>query len=171
MKRGKMEELFNSIAAMFLEMKIYSRIGFNNATEIDRRLMEISKTIGVKYTIVMNEEDYSGGYIGIDPALYKSNGCVSQVAWNRLIKKEMLDMGKAIDIRTELREEYRQKVKNGEIRPYTSDESTIRNANGHEKRDDVQAARKVCEILGLEWNYEKATNGEKYVELWNEFRV
>lgn len=51
-----------------------------------------------------------------------------------------------------LRNEYRMKVRNGELRKPTNEENLIRTANGNPDNPAVQAARRCCLKRGIQWD-------------------
>ena len=49
------------------------------------------------------------------------------------------------------RQEYRERVKRGELRPPTVAESAIKAANGPEESEQTQAARRYLKKHGIDW--------------------
>lgn len=56
-----------------------------------------------------------------------------------------------IERRNVLRKEYQEKVQSGEIRPPTRIERLIEYANGHPDNMQTQAARRLLEKKGINW--------------------
>jgi hypothetical protein len=78
------------------------------------------------------------------------------------------------DMRDRLREEYRQKVQKGEIRPPSRVERLLQTARGMPENPSVQAARRILRGMGL-WNDEMeresnmnktAASGDVVYEIW-----
>lgn len=61
--------------------------------------------------------------------------------------------------RAELRKEYAEKVKSGEIRPPTRIESLIKTANGQPDNPSVQAARRLLQKRNIDWKTPKDIPG------------
>lgn len=57
--------------------------------------------------------------------------------------------------REECRDLYKKYVSEGKIIPKTKEEMLIERANGHPDNPSVQAARRMCEKRGIEWNVRK----------------
>lgn len=53
--------------------------------------------------------------------------------------------------REQAKQEYQEKVKNGELRPKTNVERLVERANGHPDNPSTQAARRVAEKRGIDW--------------------
>ncbi len=53
--------------------------------------------------------------------------------------------------REKAKDEYRRMVENGEVRPLTSLEKTMRTAQGHPDNPSVQAARRMLAKRGYDW--------------------
>lgn len=71
-------------------------------------------------------------------------------------RKEILNHLKSKDdkilfLREKLREEYRDKVSKGTIRPPTRIEKLIKIANGHSDNESVQAARRCLKKYKVKW--------------------
>ena len=67
---------------------------------------------------------------------------------NRQLEKDYELTGR----RDDLRKEYADKVASGEIRPPTRTEKLIQSANGHEDNESTQAARRMLQKSGIDWN-------------------
>lgn len=105
---------------------------------------------------VMDEETYlsikgaSRQDIG-DSAFHKNKGNNSDKTWSKMIDAQAEKDRKLINRREELREEYWQKVKNGELRQLTRNERLIATANGCPDNECVIAARRLLEKKGIDW--------------------
>ena len=86
-----------------------------------------------------------------DCALHKNKGRHSDKTWRRLVNAQAEKDRKLTMRREELREEYRMKVAQGEIRPPTRIEKLISTANGHPDNESVLAARRLLEKRGISW--------------------
>ena len=53
--------------------------------------------------------------------------------------------------REQAKQEYQEKVKNGELRPKTNVERLVERANGHPDNPSTQAARRAAEKRGIDW--------------------
>jgi hypothetical protein len=103
---------------------------------------------------VMDEETYlainaaSRQDIG-EAALHKN---IPEGNTRKKLVKAQAEKDKAlVEKREALREEYREKVEKGEIRPPTRFEKLHATANGMEEKDATQAARRVLEKNGIDW--------------------
>lgn len=107
----------------------------------------------------MTEEDYlaSKGYglaaLG-DPAMHAYHRRPSKAQKKRLEEMLGMKLNKWQKNRDKLREEYREKVKNGEIRPPTRIERLMQRAKGHPDKSSTQAARRILRKQGL-WDDKK----------------
>ena len=105
---------------------------------------------------VMEEETYlsingaSRQDIG-DSAFHKNKGSHSDKTWSKMIYAQSEKDRKLIIRREELRQEYWQKVKNGELRPLTRNEKLIATAKGNPDNECVIAARRLLEKKGINW--------------------
>ena len=105
---------------------------------------------------VMDEETYlsingaSKLNIG-DSAFHKNKGNNSDKTWSKMINAQSEKDRSLINKRAELREEYWQKVENGEFRPPTRNEKLISTANGNPDNECVIAARRLLEKKGIDW--------------------
>jgi hypothetical protein len=105
---------------------------------------------------VMDEETYlaihgaSRQSIG-DSALHKNKGNNSDKVWSKIVDRQAQKDTELVARREELRQEYQQKVANGELRPPTRLERLLSTANGLEEKESVQAARRVLEKQGIDW--------------------
>lgn len=126
---------------------------------------EVAENLQDKSTQVMTEEEYlaSKGYGSMgysEPGLHKTSARVSQ---NTRDKQAIQVMEKAEEYdakREELRQEYQEKVKSGEIRKPTNVEKLLRTAQGHEDNQSVQSARKLLEKRGIDWKTGEKINKE-----------
>ena len=105
---------------------------------------------------VMDEETYlsingaSRQDIG-DSAFHKNKGNNSDKTWSKMINAQSEKDRSLINKRAELREEYWQKVENGEIRELTRNEKLIATANGHIDNECTMAARRLLNKKGIDW--------------------
>lgn len=86
-----------------------------------------------------------------DSAFHKNKGNHSNKTWSKMIDAQSEKDRKLINRREELRKEYWQKVKNGELRPLTRNEKLIATANGSPDNECVIAARRLLEKKGIDW--------------------
>lgn len=56
--------------------------------------------------------------------------------------------------RAQLQREYDDLVRGGKIRQPTAREEVVSRANGHPDNQSVQAARRICDRRGWNWQYE-----------------
>ena len=68
-----------------------------------------------------------------------------------MIKNQLKKDQKLAEKRESLRQEYREKVECGEIRPPSRIERLKQTARGHDDNESVQAARKILKKRGEEW--------------------
>ncbi len=99
---------------------------------------------------IMTEEEFltkngASAYDMCEPGLHKANTRMSKGQWNRLCKNHLESMDDLIDRREELREEYKNKVLNGEIRPPNRKEKLLADASGHEDNESTWAARRILQ--------------------------
>lgn len=105
---------------------------------------------------VMDEETYlsikgaSRQDIG-DSAFHKNKGNNSDKAWSKMINAQAEKDRKLIIKREELRKEYRQKIKDGELREPTRNEKLIATANGRIENECTMAARRLLIKKGIDW--------------------
>ena len=104
----------------------------------------------------MDEETYlsikGASRLGIgDSAFHKNKGSHSDKTWSKMIDAQSEKDRRLITKREELRNEYRQKVKNGELRPPTRNEKLIATANGNPDNECVIAARRLLEKKCIDW--------------------
>ena len=105
---------------------------------------------------VMDEETYlsikgaSRQDIG-DCAFHKNKGSHSDKTWSKMIDAQAEKDRKLIIRREELRKEYWQKVKNGELRPPTRNEKLIATANGNPDNECTIEARRLLDKKGIDW--------------------
>lgn len=105
--------------------------------------------------LVATEEEYLERHgVGLsalgEPAMHKLPG-VRESNRRRLIARQAgLDHAWS-ERRAALRREYRERVAAGTVRPPTRQERMVAVARGHEDRESVQAARRVCLREGWSW--------------------
>lgn len=78
-----------------------------------------------------------------DAGLHKAHTRFSRKQWDKKIQRQAAIDEIVIRKRAELREEYRQKVAGGELRPPTRIERLQAIAAGHPDNEAVQAARRI----------------------------
>ena len=105
---------------------------------------------------VMTEEEYlaSKGYGSMgysEPGLHKSSARISQNVRDKQANQVMQKAEEYDAKREELRQEYQAKLESGEIRQPTKIESLLKTAQGHEDNKSVQAARRLLEKRGIDW--------------------
>ena len=111
---------------------------------------------------VMEEETYlsingaSRQDIG-DSAFHKNKGSHSDKTWSKMIDAQAEKDRRLIINRDELRNEYWQKVENGELRPQTRIEKLISTANGRIENECTMAARRLLDKKGIDWKQLKQT--------------
>ena len=86
-----------------------------------------------------------------DSAFHKNKGNHSDKTWSKMIDTQVEKDRTLIIRREELRTEFWQKVKNGELRPPTRNEKLIATANGNPDNECVIAARRLLEKKGVDW--------------------
>lgn len=104
---------------------------------------------------VISEEEYlsqNGGCLMDlgEPALHK-NIAYGSVRM-RYLKLQSEKDRFLLEKREQLRKEYSEKVRNGEIRPPTRIEQLIRTAQGHPDNLSVQAARRILTKKKILWD-------------------
>jgi hypothetical protein len=110
--------------------------------------------------IVMDEETYLSvngagrGKIG-DAGLHRSSERKSEKTHRRQVDEQAQRDHEVIARRGELREEYRAKVAAGEIRPPSAKEEVIAKANGHPDNAATQAARRIADRRGWQWQQDE----------------
>lgn len=114
---------------------------------------------------VMTEEEYlsSKGYGAMgysEPGLHKSSARTSQKTRDKQASQVMENAEEYDAKREELRQEYQEKLKSGEIRKPTNVEKLLRTAQGHEDNQSVQSARKLLEKRGIDWKTGEKINKE-----------
>jgi|SRR3972149_1372852 len=106
--------------------------------------------------VVMDEETYlsingAGRQDMGEPALHKSRTSISNTVWSRMIDSQLEKDWILCNRRQELREDFRSKLRNGEIRLPNRIERLVLTANGHPDNESVLAARRVLEKQGITW--------------------
>lgn len=86
-----------------------------------------------------------------DCAFHKNKGSHSDKSWSKMLDAQSEKDRRLINKRAELREEYWQKVENGELRPLTRNEKLIATANGNPDNECVITARRLLEKKGIDW--------------------
>ena len=105
---------------------------------------------------VMDEETYlsiSGASrqdIG-DSAFHKNKGSHSNKTWSKMINAQAEKDRRLIIRREELRKEYWQKIKSGELRTPTRNERLIATAKGNPDNECTIAARRLLDKKGIDW--------------------
>lgn len=89
-----------------------------------------------------------------DSALHKNKGNNSDKTWGKIVDAQAKKDKVLYDRREELRQEYAEKVKNGEIKAPSRNEKLIATANGHPDLEATQAARRLLEKRGISWGDE-----------------
>lgn len=126
---------------------------------------EVAENLQDKSVQVMTEEEYlsSKGYGAMgysEPGLHKSSARVSQNTRDKQAIQVMENAQEYDAKREELRQEYQEKLKSGEIRKPTNVEKLLRTAQGHEDNQSVQSARKLLEKRGIDWKTGEKINKE-----------
>lgn len=107
--------------------------------------------------VIMTEEQYldingaSRQGIG-DCALHKNRRGYSDKAWSKVINRQADKDSKLIELRQQLREEYRAKVEKGLIRPPTRIEKLLAIAAGHPDLESSKAAKRILKKYGYEFD-------------------
>ena len=109
---------------------------------------------GEKEPLVIDQEDYltqhGASRLGIgELALHKNIPEGKQR--KRLLDNQAKKDWELLKKRERLRNEYREKVEKGEIRPPTRIEKLIDTARGHPDNESTQAARRILEKRGIDW--------------------
>ncbi len=116
--------------------------------------------------IIMDEDEYLSKH----NVLYPMSGfCLDKLRGNRMLKTESgrkkfnkeCDEAEKIyqEKREHVRQEYRELVQKGELKPRTGIERSLIIAKGHPDNPSVQAARRICEKRGYDWKTgQKLTN-------------
>ena len=105
---------------------------------------------------VLTEEEYLNEHgavfmSGADVALHRTPGGFAKGQRERYMDRVQTDMAANDQRREELRHEYQQLVQSGQIRPPTRTESLVKAAHGHEDNESTQAARRLLEKRGIDW--------------------
>lgn len=114
---------------------------------------------------VIDEESYLAangagrGDIG-EAGMHKRNSRQTDKQWKRIVESQSEKDSTVVARREELREEYNERVKAGEIRPPSEKEKIIATANGHPDNQSVQAARRIAEKRG--WDWRGGSNGSDF---------
>ena len=115
---------------------------------------------------VLTEEQYlavngAGRNSMGEPALHKNRGNLSDRSWSRIVNRQAGKDLAIVQLRDQLRTEYREKIAQGLIRAPTRIERLIDTANGHPDNESVQAARRILQKSNIDWN---ATNRHQETE-------
>ena len=86
-----------------------------------------------------------------DSAFHKNKGNHSDKTWSKMLNAQAEKDRSLIAKRSELREEYWQKVKKGEIRELTRNERLIATAKGNPDNECTIAARRLLDKKGIDW--------------------
>lgn len=106
--------------------------------------------------VVCTEEQYLARHgvgrdrIG-DAGLHKTHTRFSKKQWDKKLQHQSEIDTEVIKKRDALREQYRQKVAAGELRPPTRIERLQSIAAGHPDNEAVQAARRILASMEIEW--------------------
>ncbi len=76
---------------------------------------------------------------------------ISKSAHRNMMKHTETKADEYYNKRAEIRAQYQALVDNGQIRPHTNIERTIRTAKGNPELMSVQAARRMCAKRGINW--------------------
>lgn len=149
-------DLYISNASKFTASEINE---LNEVFELGKELFGSDRVLPVfeeKTEIpVITEEDYlaingaSRQDFG-DSALHKNKGNNSDKQWSKLVDAQAEKDRKLMEKRQELREEFQEKVENGELREPTRLERLVSTANGPYDTEARQAARAVLVKNGMQ---------------------
>lgn len=78
-----------------------------------------------------------------EPAEHANGNVLPNSAQRFRRQRRLEEIHRVANKREELREEYAQKIVDGEIREPTRIETLVRNARGHDDNESVQAARRL----------------------------
>jgi hypothetical protein len=114
----------------------------------------------------MTEEEYlsanGAGRQGIgDAATHRSSNKISPKTWSKTVEIQAKKDAKLVTMRDELRKEYQSKVASGEIREPSLTEQRIRIANGHPDNESTQAARRLLNKKGINWEIATSSDDGK----------
>lgn len=106
---------------------------------------------------VITEEDYlsQSGFskLGIgESALHKNKGNLRDNQWSKIVSNQSTKDSELIKNRDVLRKEYQDKINSGELRAPTLEERRISLALGNPDLEQTQAARRLLEKKGIDWN-------------------
>jgi hypothetical protein len=96
------------------------------------------------------QQGYGRGAIG-EAGLHRSSNNISRKVWQKKVDAQFDKDAEVVKKRAELRQEYQDKVAAGEIRAPSRFEELIKKANGHPDNEAVQAARRLLEKKGIDW--------------------
>jgi hypothetical protein len=96
------------------------------------------------------QQGYGRGAIG-EAGLHRSSNNISRKVWQKKVDAQFDKDAEVVKKRAELRQEYQDKVVAGEIRSPSRFEELIKKANGHPDNEAVQAARRLLEKKGIDW--------------------
>ncbi|MDL2223101.1 hypothetical protein LJB98_03280, partial [Bacteroidales bacterium OttesenSCG-928-M11] len=122
---------------------------------------EINRVSNSQNIPVMTADEYLSAngasfMAGAEPALHKN--IKDDKNKQRNIARVSEAMRENNERREELRKEYQKKVSRGEIRKPTREESLIKTANGHPDNEATQAARRVLDKRGIDWDEQSTAN-------------
>lgn len=97
---------------------------------------------------VIREDDYlaqnGASLLGIgDAGAHKTHSRMSRKQWDRVVREQDRRSAAVVDRREALRQEYREKVAAGELRPPTRRERLEAIAGGMPEKEATQAARRI----------------------------
>lgn len=104
---------------------------------------------------VMTEEEYLASkgfpFSGIGEVALHKGKQKSEKQQDKVVELQSRKDKEYTIERERLREEYRDKVANGEIREPSTVDNLIKAANGHPDLESTQAARRALEKRGIDW--------------------
>jgi hypothetical protein len=119
-----------------------------------------------KQTQKMSEEQYLSsqsagrGDIG-EAATHRSAANISKKQWQKTLDREAERSNDVVNKRDELRLEYEEKVKSGDIEKPSMLDERIATANGHPDNESTQAARRLLDKKGIECRQQPAPEAPK----------
>ena len=147
---------------------IRTRAGYNQGMA-DRSIQRAKEQHNKKIP-KMTEDEYLGRKgVGspisdfMDDKLRIPHG-LTQRQWNQLQRDAEKARTEYAKQRQAAKEEYRQKVKNGEIRPKSRIETLIETAHGNDDKESVRAARRVLDKRGIDWRSAKVDKSIETIE-------
>lgn len=105
---------------------------------------------------IYTEEQYlnskGASRLGIGESALHKNRDRSEKNWQFLVNRQAEQDRKLMELREELRQEYKQRVEAGEIRPPTRIESLMQKASGHPDLASTQAAIALLKKHGIDYS-------------------